>query len=227
MVASRRCCVYCGEIASTKDHVPPKLLFARPRPANLITVPSCRRCNSGFEKDDEYFRIVIGLRADVGDHPAAQNIFPALVRSLNRPAQRGFARSVVAAVTSKPVSTDAGLYLGHAPAVTVDLERLRRTARRIVQGLYFSEFQERIAGELRVWSDEDLANAAQPIRADVWANILHPLYASTKRTIGDGVFSFWGLRDPKISAASAWILEFFGQVRFLALTVPGIGAPHL
>lgn len=220
MPVEARACVYCGESAQTDDHVPPKLLFPRPRPSNLITVPSCRSCNAGFETDDEYFRVAIALRRELSDHPEAKGIFAPVIRGLNRPAQRGFARAIVAAVTSKPILTTSGLVVGHAPAMNVELERLRRTARRIVRALHFSDFRERIAGELRVWSEDDLVGVPEEVRIEVWSTILHPLYASTKRTIGQDVFSYWAVRDPQVPGASAWLLQFFGEVRFLALTLP-------
>lgn len=51
-------CYICGATDDlTRDHVPPKNLFPDPKPSNLITVPCCRRCNVGFSKDDELFRI--------------------------------------------------------------------------------------------------------------------------------------------------------------------------
>ena len=57
---SRAYCVYCGEPASTKDHVPPKLLMERPLPVNLRTVPSCLRCNHGASLDEQYFLCLLG-----------------------------------------------------------------------------------------------------------------------------------------------------------------------
>src|SRR5437016_4846066 len=42
---------------TTRDHVPPKNLFPRPRPSSLVTVPCCEKCNNRFSKHDEYFRL--------------------------------------------------------------------------------------------------------------------------------------------------------------------------
>ncbi len=49
-------CYLCGKPATTKDHVPPKTLFAPPRPHNLITLPCCAECNGAYALDEEYFR---------------------------------------------------------------------------------------------------------------------------------------------------------------------------
>lgn len=53
-------CIYCGETATTRDHVPSKLLLERPLPNNLKTVPCCLRCNRGFSLDEQYFWVLLG-----------------------------------------------------------------------------------------------------------------------------------------------------------------------
>ena len=51
-------CYLCRKrTGTTRDHVPPKNLFPRPRPSNLITVPCCEKCNNRFSKHEEYFRL--------------------------------------------------------------------------------------------------------------------------------------------------------------------------
>lgn len=53
-------CVYCGNPASTGDHVPPKALLARPLPNNLLKVRSCVSCNRGASLDEQYFLVLVG-----------------------------------------------------------------------------------------------------------------------------------------------------------------------
>lgn len=47
-------CVYCGGIADTSDHTPPRCLLPKPLPEGLkaMTVPACSRCNVGFSQDE-------------------------------------------------------------------------------------------------------------------------------------------------------------------------------
>ena len=53
-------CYLCGSTQSiTRDHVPPKNLFPKPRPSNLVTVPCCYKCNNRYSKEDEYFRLAV------------------------------------------------------------------------------------------------------------------------------------------------------------------------
>ena len=52
-------CVFCGALATTRDHVPPQGVFPDPRPTDLITVPACDICNNSTKLDDEYFRWLV------------------------------------------------------------------------------------------------------------------------------------------------------------------------
>ena len=56
-------CAYCGEPATTYDHVPPQCLYTRPLPSNLVTVPACAACNNGASKDDAEFRNHLSIMA--------------------------------------------------------------------------------------------------------------------------------------------------------------------
>jgi len=59
-------CVYCGNNADTKDHAPPRSLLLPPLPSNLITLPSCQKCNNGFSFDENIVRAFLSL---IGAHP--------------------------------------------------------------------------------------------------------------------------------------------------------------
>ena len=47
-------CVYCGGIANTSDHTPPRCLLPRKLPADIqaMTVPACKACNAAFATDE-------------------------------------------------------------------------------------------------------------------------------------------------------------------------------
>lgn len=52
-------CIYCGEPADTRDHVPSRIFLEQPYPENLPVVGCCRECNQGFSKDEEYLACLI------------------------------------------------------------------------------------------------------------------------------------------------------------------------
>lgn len=55
-------CVICDKNpATTSDHIPPKGVFPRPRPSDLITIPACVECNKITQNLDEEFRVFINM----------------------------------------------------------------------------------------------------------------------------------------------------------------------
>jgi hypothetical protein len=78
-------CAICGERdGTTRDHVPPKAIFPKPRPNNLVTVPACLECNNGASDNDDLFKVFLSLQA-VGNNEIARRLFQEkTVRTLKR-----------------------------------------------------------------------------------------------------------------------------------------------
>ena len=125
-------CVYCQlNPGNTKDHVPPKLIFAKPRPSNLITVNCCLDCNKTFGPDDEYLRAYIALRANCQEKNKRQVSKKAL-RAFNRsPAfESQFFNDIRFAERVR-----ADLSVEFIPQTKFDEDRLERIMQRIVRGI--------------------------------------------------------------------------------------------
>jgi hypothetical protein len=61
-------CVLCGEReATTSDHIPPQGIYPKPRDNDIQfhTVPACEKCNGGTSKEDEEFKVAIGLGTSI------------------------------------------------------------------------------------------------------------------------------------------------------------------
>ena len=131
-------CVYCGrQAADTVDHIPPKLLLARPFPDNLLTVPACLKCNASFQKDDEYTRVVLSVDVRVSDQPVVQSNLAAVLRSLQKQEAEPFARYLNAQIVASTVLGADGMPLGMA--IKADHSRVNATGERIIRGLFFVE----------------------------------------------------------------------------------------
>jgi hypothetical protein len=142
-------CVYCRtENDLTVDHVPPKLLLARPYPPNLITVPACRPCNQSFQKDDEYTRTMLCIDVRAAKNPTAQSNLPSVLRSLKRPDARSFAEYLARSAESSTVLGQDGLPLGQA--FELDKARVNRTGERLVRAFYFAEMRKPIPRNMTV-----------------------------------------------------------------------------
>ncbi|MBI2470240.1 MAG: hypothetical protein HYV59_03235 [Planctomycetes bacterium] len=215
-------CVYCGSTkALTDDHIPPKTLFPKPRPSNLITVRSCRACNEGASKDDEYFRLMISMRHDTGDHPAVKKILPTIYRSLQKPTKKGFQQALFNSMGDLDIVSGGNIYLGTAPGYDVDLRRLDRVAARITAGLYFYEFGNRVPGNLHVtaYSTSGLDNVNSDAKARVF-NIFNKVTRNQPRVFGENVFAYWFQQVQGHDTMSAWVLAFYERVEFLCLVTP-------
>ena len=215
-------CVYCGSTkALTDDHIPPKALFAKPRPSNLITGRSCRKCNEGASKDDEYFRLMLSMRHDTGDHPAVKRILPSIYRSLQKPTKKGFTQALFKSMGEFDIVSGGGIYLGAANAYNVDLGRLDRVAARITTGLFYHHFGKRIPLDFHVkaYSATGLENI--DASAKTWViDIFGKVTRNQPHTFGDGVFAYWVQPVQGHDTMGAWVLAFYERVPFLCLVTP-------
>lgn len=75
-------CAYCGEPATSKDHVPPKCIFPSDRD-NLITVPACDIHNAKRSNLDELLLQFLGLHAEQVD-PFNETLWNRALVSLKR-----------------------------------------------------------------------------------------------------------------------------------------------
>jgi len=138
-------CPYCGRHAKlTRDHVPPRALFRARPPEELITVLCCSACNKAASLDDEYFRLNLALRDDIGQEPDIVEIIPAVLRSLERPEAPGLRTEFLQGVRNAAVTTPAGLFLGSRLAYNVDLDRLGRVPSRIVKAMFYRHHSRRL-----------------------------------------------------------------------------------
>lgn len=47
-------CIYCGTLATTREHIPSKAFLLEPYPENLPTIPACFECNNSYSEDEKY-----------------------------------------------------------------------------------------------------------------------------------------------------------------------------
>jgi hypothetical protein len=123
-------CVYCGADATTKDHVVPRCFLEKPFPPNLLTVPSCRKCNLGYSKDEEYF---LAVMAQTGSVP-----------SLRKRVQKG-------GVVERMLERSHGLNKHFTDSTRIaergnvlispDLVRIANVTRKVAFGLYWHQYK--------------------------------------------------------------------------------------
>lgn len=215
-------CVYCGiRIGETRDHVPPKALFPKPKPSNLVTVPCCEECRATQSVDDEYFKNVIVIRHDVAAHPAATQVLDSVHRALARPQNLRFTKTLIRLAKEVDVQSLGGLFIGRATTYDVDLKRLDSVIRRTMLGLFWHETGERLPDSCisPVFCVEgigglDIAKLAGFRRA------MDQALTGRPTVFGHKVFTYWFQRLPGPNHATLWAFLVYSRVAFLGFTGP-------
>lgn len=135
----RRQCAYCGAASETRDHVPPKGVFASPFPSDMITVPACRPCHATTSKDDVHFRDVLLSAAQLEHEPRAMRAREAVLRSLARSEQERYSATYVKTMVDVDVVSPGGIWIARHPGIPLT-PRIGRVVARIARGLYWREF---------------------------------------------------------------------------------------
>jgi hypothetical protein len=211
------------------DHVPPKNLFAPPRPHNLVTVPACAACHGPTSKDDEYFRTMLALSAQFQDHPdLIGGVRDAAVRSLGRPEGRAQLVELMRTRREVVVRTPAGLYLGQATSYSPDVMRLVRVVERVTRGLFFHHHRQvlGISYGVKVVEDSitDWATTGETTR-NACRRIVALVAPQQQRRIGE-VFDYRHVVAAQDTRTSAWLMTFYGRMTFLCTTGPNPTRPN-
>lgn len=200
-------CAFCGETATTRDHIPPKSIYPAPRPTDLITVPACVRCNEGSKLDDEYFRWLIATAATPSESAFAiieKRIIPNFTK---RPA---LLHDVMSKSTCVDLFSQGGIYLDKSHAFNFDRHRIQNVIEKIVRGLYYHTQQSTLPKAASV-SPFILNPAIPPDYSNSLASlILHDT--------GNGIFSYRYHSDTNAPQDTFWFLMFYDQVLFVAKT---------
>ena len=144
-------CYWCGAIATTREHVPPKCLFPEGKDINgiisgsyrknLITVPSCDMHNLSKSNDDEYLMACLASR--VGNNAVAYiHTCTKVRRALDR------SPSLVEILGDDVVSINNKEY--PVQWACMDMKRLFYSFEAIARALFYHEFGSRFEGDCRI-----------------------------------------------------------------------------
>lgn len=194
-------CYICGSTENlTKDHIPPKNLFTKPLPNNLITVDCCDNCHKKFTLDDEAFRIFASSiinRSKAGEliwnHKVINSSFkrsPKLKENVRR--------SLVPIRDSKT----GELYYG----ITLHESRVKPYLVRITKGLIRHFHPEIDYSKCRF--KITMINATQEI---VDKTLVKFIYDER----GNGIFRFWRAFYKTGQPDSVWVYVFYDGIMFM------------
>ncbi len=130
----KKTCYNCGGPADTKDHIPPKIIFPKGCGKNLITVPSCCKCNHAMSLNDQYFGAI--LSTAVTRSGASLDVWNQKVQpQLRRKGYEGLLKNLQA--TSHRVSIPFGDTIIETFVVEGDSGRLDSVLVKVVRGLFY------------------------------------------------------------------------------------------
>jgi hypothetical protein len=135
-------CIYCGKRnGDTDDHVPPRSIFPRPRPGNLVTVPACRECNEGFSDSDDLFALFVCLQAGM-EGPRQLALHAKVKRGVQK--NQRFQRLIRAASPDIPLLGRDGSIAELVRLIPWDSRFVKSSIERIVVGLAFHHYGVRV-----------------------------------------------------------------------------------
>lgn len=203
-------CAICGVApASTDDHIPPKNIFPKPRPSDLITVRTCERCNNAASGQDEEFRVFLSLQIGAGSEITRRLWEDGALRSLKH---NGRLRNhIINTSWDVRLRTPAGIDLGMRRAVPMPVRPHNAVMDRIVRGLYFHHFGE-ILGRRAVCRVTPLTGIPDEISSTI--SKMRP------KSIGNGAFMYRFARAEESPLDSIWLLLFHQSYLVLVNTVP-------
>ena len=207
-------CAYCGQRATTRDHVPPKILFAKPLPSDMLTVPSGVECNRKYQLHDEYIGNAILMRREIQDEPSVGDTVDKMMRALGRDSAAGLSHRLLDTVQRVDVNTAAGIFLGSGMAFVVDSGRLAFFVRRIIRGLFFTEYGYRVPERVRVGAAFGVDR-----NRDLAGRFLRYLRGQPVKTACGGAFSYvWNAAEDSPMSA-VWVFAIHGKAVYGGLTV--------
>lgn len=189
-------CCYCNEeVAITRDHVPPKAIFNKPRPGDLITVPACLKCNQGASVHDERFKVYLGMHVarfrGEGERLFKQSVLP----SVNH--NRDLKRKIIENMEHITMIGNDGNSLESGTAVLWDSEAHDSVIDRVTRGLYYHHVGSAVPKHASI--DISWFKARPEVDPDI---------LETKIIAGGAfIYHFAKLEE---SADSMWLYEFYG-----------------
>lgn len=204
-------CVYCGLDANTREHIPAKNLVQDKLDVRFITVPSCHKCNFGFQKDEEFFRQLLASILYEQSPVASFILNNPVARSMKRRPALGiqmFNQMSVVDLYSK-----GGIYLGKKTALQItknDHNRVFSVLDKYIKGLFFHHFSKTIPEDWVVrhhWLtrkfEEKVVDTLKDMR---WERIKEDTFV-------------YGFNSVPGTHQSIWCLIFFGQPLFYTFVI--------
>ncbi len=144
-------CYYCGQPATSLEHVPPKCIFPEGKDTfgkdyrkNLITVPSCDQHNLRKSKDDEF--LMVCLTPTVGNNVAGIIQTKTKLRRACDATDGRLLKTAIRVTKRVTLVTPDGTKFPALVGQHANLRRLHTALEHVARGLYFHATGNRFVG---------------------------------------------------------------------------------
>jgi hypothetical protein len=230
-------CTYCGKPASRGegDHITAKCWFPGMPNKDLLAVPSCKKCNESFAKDDEYFMYFLSFDYRTELHPLAKPLIEkarsSRIKKWDDPFMVRIRSQIKILYDQWPHPRDPM----QAPMKwDYEKNRIAGTSTRIVKGLYRLVFHTRVPPSHAVFCaplplpegrDADLERIVAFLEQ---AEVRHYIKSGFKELAlhkaCQGAFTYrWGYMS-RVPEETGWTIEFYGGLTLSGAVAP-IGSP--
>jgi len=206
-------CTYCRRPRpETRNHVPPKGLFSKPYPADLITIPCCAKCNAAFARDDEYFRVALLTSEWLSELEATQSALDSVARSLQRAEAAGFAQLIASSFSIRENDSE-----GTADLVfTLDKPRIFRVVERIIHGLYYHELRRPVPASQQVLAALHIAEMSDLM----W--FVEGIPMATVWSAAGGAFEYTFAKH-RVAGTRIWLANIYNRMSILGFVTSSKG----
>jgi len=196
----KQVCVYCGKLSkTTRDHIPPRAVFPKPRSNDLITVPSCIKCNSCASELDERFSVYLSLHVGI-DTPESNRLWRNHTFGRLKHNQQ-LLNTIRKGMKPVRVTTHGGIILKQGMGVTWDSDSHDLVMARVIRGLHFHHFSELVPPKafVKVNWHQELTNETEEMTRPFSTNV-----------IARGNFAYRFARAKKDNIVkSLWLFQFY------------------
>lgn len=213
MGISIKICIYCGgPNPKTKDHLPPKGLFSKPRP-RLITVPCCDECHKSTTMDDEVFRNMLTMNRNVENHPDIPKVLEKVHRSFERPKHLKLVKNLIATIESVNIPGSSKENYSYRP----EGDRMDKVVARIVRGLFWHENNKLfpIDGLITVYCLEFM----EQDKASLFSKFDDFFEQTPTKIIGNKVFQYKMAKQSE-EFIEMWWMCFYESLMYYAFLTP-------
>lgn len=199
-------CIYCGSTKNnTKHHVPPRGLFSIPRPANLKTVPCCKKCNEQYKKDEDLFVAWLNF-GPAGISQGGKKMWNSKLHRTYKK-DKGVKKIISKSFIPVDVITKSGIFVERRLGIKMEIGRIKNVLEEIARGLYWLEYKSSLPQNIAIIADDITKQ-----------EVLTSLEKNTNAGNFDWpeVFRYSFNRIKESPEKSLWILEFY-QTNFFAV----------